>query len=56
MAVGGSRQVFTAERTVDKIITVTVSFDARLISDSDAGEFLEAFRSYFENPDIMLVG
>lgn len=54
MAVGGSRQVFTANRTVDTIMTVTVSFDARLISDSDAGDFLKAFRGFLENPDTML--
>lgn len=56
MAVGGGRQVFTVERTVDTIMTVTVSFDARLIADSDAGEFLEAFRGFLENPTIMIAG
>lgn len=54
MAVGGGRQVFTSARTVDTVMTVTVSFDARLMSDSDVAEFLEAFRSYMEEPDKMM--
>lgn len=54
MAVGGGRQVLTANKAVDTVMTVTVSFDARLISDADAADFLEAFRGFLENPDTML--
>ncbi|XP_003745716.1 pyruvate dehydrogenase protein X component, mitochondrial [Galendromus occidentalis] len=54
MAVGGGRQVFTSARTVDTLMTVTVSFDARLMSDTDVAEFLEAFREYMEEPEKMM--
>ncbi|OQR73008.1 pyruvate dehydrogenase protein X component-like [Tropilaelaps mercedesae] len=54
MAIGSGRQIFTSNRTVDTIMTVTVSFDARLINDNNVSTFLETFREFIENPDTIL--
>ncbi|XP_060578333.1 pyruvate dehydrogenase protein X component-like [Ruditapes philippinarum] len=56
MAVGSSRVVLGQDGKPESQMTVTLSYDARVIDDAEASQFLEVFRDIIENPELMLSG
>lgn len=50
LAIGTSRLIFTGSDCLDTKMTVQLSYDRRVIDDSDAAKFLECFRQYIEDP------
>jgi len=56
MAVGGSRLVLGDNGKPVSRMTVTLSYDARVIDESEASQFLEVFRDTIENPQMLTSG
>ena len=56
MAVGGSRLVLGLDGTPQTNLTVSVSYDSRVVDETEASQFLEVFRDYMENPNMMEIG
>lgn len=56
MAVGGSRLVVGKDGRPQSNLTVSLSFDSRVIDETEASQFLEVFREIMENPSFMIVG
>ena len=50
MAVGGTRLVMMEDESISKVMTVTLSCDARMIDESLAVRWLETFKKTIENP------
>lgn len=56
MAVGSSRLVLGDDGKPQSRMTVTLSYDARVIDESEASQFLEVFRDTIENPQLLASG
>ena len=57
LAIGATRLTVGNENSiVDPKMAVTLSYDARVIDDKDALDFLELFRLALQNPDILVGG
>lgn len=56
LAVGGSRLVLGEEGKPETNMTVTLSYDSRVIDESEASQFLEVFQEIMENPRLTVVG
>jgi len=56
LAVGTSRLVLGADGKPESRMAVTLSYDARVIDDAEASEFLEVFRDTLENPSLLMSG
>lgn len=56
MAVGSSRLALGQNGKPESQMTVTLSYDARVIDDAEASQFLEVFRDIMESPQLMLSG
>ncbi|XP_069132766.1 pyruvate dehydrogenase protein X component, mitochondrial-like [Argopecten irradians] len=56
MAVGSSRLVLSSEGTPQTNLTVSLSYDSRVIDETDASRFLEVWRDVMENPSFMVSG
>ncbi|KAL4225617.1 hypothetical protein ACF0H5_016303 [Mactra antiquata] len=56
MAVGSSRVALGQDGKPESQMTVTLSYDARVIDETDASQFLEVFKDVMENPQLMLSG
>lgn len=54
MAVGGSRLTLNSEGNSEVLMSVTLSSDARAISDDTSARFAEIFKMNMENPVLML--
>ena len=54
LAVGTSRVELDSELTTHTLMSVTLSADARVVSESAKARFLEAFRDVMENPMLMI--
>lgn len=54
LAVGTTRLVAEKDQPVQKI-NVTLSFDCSIIEEHDAGQFLQALKTYLENPSTILL-
>ena len=50
MAVGSSRLVFDEDENVRSVMTVTLSYDGRVIEEDVAAKFLEVIKSTLEDP------
>lgn len=56
MAVGASRLVLDENGKPQSHMTVTLSYDARVMDESEASQFLEVFRDTIENPQLLISG
>lgn len=56
LAVGGSRLVLGEEGKPETNMTVTLSYDSRVIDESEASQFLEVFQEIMKNPRLTVVG
>uniref|UniRef100_T1JE26 Dihydrolipoamide acetyltransferase component of pyruvate dehydrogenase complex n=1 Tax=Strigamia maritima TaxID=126957 RepID=T1JE26_STRMM len=56
LAVGGGRETFNEYLQVRNKMTVNLSYDARAIDEDSAAQFLQAFRDFMENPNLMMTG
>lgn len=57
LAIGATRlTVGTENSIVDPKMTVTLSYDSRVMDELDATQFLETFRLALENPDLLVGG
>ncbi|KAH3877640.1 hypothetical protein DPMN_001515 [Dreissena polymorpha] len=56
LAIGSSRLVLGENGKPESRMSVTLSYDARVIDDSDASKFLEVFRDTMENPQLLVSG
>ncbi|XP_050410574.1 dihydrolipoyllysine-residue acetyltransferase component of pyruvate dehydrogenase complex [Patella vulgata] len=54
MAVGTSRILIGSDGSPTPIMTVTLSYDSRVVDEIDASEFLEMFTSIIESPEMMV--
>ena len=54
LAVGGPRLTLGDNDKTQQLMTVTLSFDGRIIDEETAARFLEQFKSVLENPDEIL--
>ena len=54
MAVGGSRLIVGPEGHAISMMSITLSSDARVISDDLAAHFARVFKDNMENPLLML--
>ncbi|KAK3750632.1 hypothetical protein QZH41_012815 [Actinostola sp. cb2023] len=50
LAVGGTQLSLTADEVVHKVMTVTLSCDARMVDNELASRWLQTFKKYIENP------
>ncbi|OWF44961.1 pyruvate dehydrogenase protein X component-like [Mizuhopecten yessoensis] len=56
MAVGASRLVVSSEGKPQTNLTVSLSYDSRVIDETEASRFLEVWRDVMENPSFMISG
>ncbi|XP_060085340.1 pyruvate dehydrogenase protein X component-like [Ylistrum balloti] len=56
MAVGTSRLVLNNEGKPQTNLTVSLSYDSRVIDETEASQFLEVWRDVMENPSFMVSG
>ncbi|XP_052801842.1 pyruvate dehydrogenase protein X component, mitochondrial-like [Mya arenaria] len=56
LAVGSSRLAIGQNGKPESRMAVTLSYDARVIDDSEASLFLEVFRDIIENPSLLVSG
>ena len=54
LAIGTSRVELDADLQTQTLMAVTLSADARIVSESSKAKFLEAFRDVIENPMLMI--
>ena len=54
MAVGGSRVVVNSDGEPQTMMSVTLSSDARAVSDDTAAHFAKVFKDNMEDPMLML--
>lgn len=50
LAIGGSRLILDDNDQILQLMTVTLSYDARVIEEDTAAKFLEIFRRNVEDP------
>jgi len=50
LAIGGTRFALSTDNILQKVMTVTLSCDGRIVDYEQAGKFLEAFKKNVENP------
>ena len=56
MAIGSSRVCIGSEGKPESRMNATLSYDARIVDDTDASNYLEVFRDLMENPQMTVVG
>ena len=56
MAIGSSRVCVSSEGKPESRMSATLCFDARVVDETSASNFLEVFRDLMENPQMTVVG
>lgn len=56
LAIGGSQLVLGENGKPETKMTVTLSYDSRVVDESEASQFLEVFQEVMENPRLTIVG
>ena len=56
MAIGSSRVCVNQEGKPESRMSATLSYDARIVDETEASNFLEVFRDIMENPQMTVVG
>ncbi len=54
LAVGSSRLVLDSDAKPQTMMTLTLSFDSRMVDDALAARFLQTFQEVLEDPMLML--
>ncbi len=50
MSIGEPKVMLSAERNLCKTLTITLSYDGRLINETTASLFMESFQKFVDNP------
>jgi len=53
LAIGSPKPIVRDFDRIDKMLTCTLSYDARVLDEEIVAEFLESFKQFLQNPDLL---